>query len=533
MKISKYIIAMLLVVMMLVTSIAVAETDTEGNLNLTGLPIVNEPETIRIVFCKHDMDSTQNNLKYAVQKAAEETNVLIEWEEIPQSDFAMKVSLMFASGDLPDMFLTDGGDSYVTEYRSQLLAVDELLPKYAPELWKVMSDPDIMVEFKHEDGHVYSIPSGLASNEQNDAPGLFIYNKQYFEEVGYIPTNVDELYTALQTIKANHPDVIPLSTTQKMWAGHFSQLCATFGIRIDPTAEARPALIDGICVAPWTDEKLYACLEYYNKLYAEGLYDADAFTQTFDQYISKGYSDQMALFIAAWPNSVCGDPLMEEYEFMDPIASPEGVVMWPGYVNQPCTRRGGIFLPKTTEKAGIVLRLLEYINSSLEMKLSWYCGEEGKDWIINEETGLWHQLTADEQAAIGYTPPSGGQWTTGFCDHGPFYLTVEDCARRDWSLDPARYKIGKIREISQYFPAPEDHYPNVFEDPKVKEERAEIGAEILSCFDEFCATSVVNGITEASWKEYLKRMDDLGVEEYVELWQKYYDTYSPYGKGNQ
>lgn len=73
----------------------------------------------------------------------------------------------------------------------------------------------------------------------------------------------------------------------------------------------------------------------------------------------------------------------------------------------------------------------------------------------------------------------------------------------------------------------------MFEDPKVKEERAEIGAEILSCFDEFCATSVVNGITEASWKEYLKRMDDLGVEEYVELWQKYYDTYSPYGKGNQ
>ena len=237
----------------------------------------------------------------------------------------------------------------------------------------------------------------------------------------------------------------------------------------------------------------------------------------------------MALFIAAWPNSVCGDPLMEEYEFMDPIASPDGAVIWPGRVNQPCTRRGGIFLPKTTTKAGIALRLIEYINSSLENKLTWYCGEEGKDWAIDEETGLWHQLTADEQAAIGYTPPSGGQWTTGFCDHGSFYLTVEDCALRDWSRDPARYKIAKIREISKYFPDPKDNYPNVFEDPDVKAERAETGSEILSCFNEFCATSVVNGISEASWQEYLRRMDDLGVNEYVAQWQEYYDAYSPYG----
>lgn len=527
MKIRRIFAAMLLIVMLLASSFAAAES--EGNLNLTGLPIVNTPETIRIVFCKHDMDSTQNNLKYAVQKAAQETNVLIEWEEIPQIDFAMKVSLMFAGGNLPDMFLTDGGDSYVTSYRSQLLPLEDLLAKYAPEMWKIISEPEMLAEFKHDDGHVYSIPSGLASNEQNDAPGLFIYNRKYFDEVGYLPTNVDELYTALKTIKEKHPDVIPLSTTQKMWAGHFSQLCATFGIRIDPTAETRPAIIDGVCVAHWTDEKLYDCLTFYHQLYAEGLYDSDAFTQTFDQYISKGYSDQMALFIAAWPNSVCGDPLMEEYEFMDPIASPDGAVIWPGRVNQPCTRRGGIFLPKTTTKAGIVLRLIEYINSSLENKLTWYCGEEGKDWAIDEETGLWHQLTADEQAAIGYTPPSGGQWTTGFCDHGPFYLTVEDCALRDWSRDPARYKIAKIREISKYFPDPKDNYPNVFEDPDVKAERAETGSEILSCFNEFCATSVVNGITEASWQEYLRRMDDLGVNEYVAQWQEYYDAYSPYG----
>lgn len=111
MKIRRIFAAMLLIVMLLASSFAAAES--EGNLNLTGLPIVNTPETIRIVFCKHDMDSTQNNLKYAVQKAAQETNVLIEWEEIPQIDFAMKVSLMFAGGNLPDMFLTDGGDNYV------------------------------------------------------------------------------------------------------------------------------------------------------------------------------------------------------------------------------------------------------------------------------------------------------------------------------------------------------------------------------------------------------------------------------------
>ena len=34
---------------------------------------------------------------------------------------------------------------------------------------------------------------------------------------------------------------------------------------------------------------------------------------------------------------------------------------------------------------------------------------------------------------------------------------------------------------------------------------------------------------EASWQEYLRRMDDLGVNEYVAQWQEYYDAYSPYG----
>ena len=282
MKIRRIFAAMLLIVMLLASSFAAAES--EGNLNLTGLPIVNTPETIRIVFCKHDMDSTQNNLKYAVQKAAQETNVLIEWEEIPQIDFAMKVSLMFAGGNLPDMFLTDGGDNYVTSYRSQLLPLEELLARYAPEMWKIISEPEMLAEFKHDDGHVYSIPSGLASNEQNDAPGLFIYNRKYFDEVGYLTTNVDELYTALQQHVVDGEDCTVFTAYLQ---GFF--YVEKYETQLNMTAASNPLIIARSTWEKMTEDEQALFMECYQEAEQYGIPQSAAYV---DEYTQKAIDEK-------------------------------------------------------------------------------------------------------------------------------------------------------------------------------------------------------------------------------------------------
>lgn len=499
----------------------------EGNLYLEGLPIVKETETYRIATLKHPMDTGTFPEKYAVKKMEEDTNIHIEWLEIPSTDFGTKVNLMFSTGDLPDLIVGGINANTISKNKASLVKLDEYFEKYAPYYYQTYYEdyPAIAKELTYPDGHIYSFETNSASNPGNDTAGVFWYNTKMFEDTGLpVPTTVDEYYESLKKIKEMNPDVIGLTSCENLWSTKFNQLTGPWGIL---SSNAPAVDKEGKVYFPAMTDEFYECLQYYHKLVAEGLYDKESFGQTIEQARAKGNEGIVASFVAFSPDEIVGEGLKENYDyFKEPLKGPDGTQLWHGRNDTPTGWREGMVIPITCQSPQTMMRWVDYASSSLEMVLSWQYGEPGKDFIIDEDSGMWHRTTQEEMDKAGYVAPEGGMWTVANGDHAPVFLSADRVALRDpeYDDDARKLRLAAVDAMRPFFPAESQNFPRVYQDTEVVDRRANLQVEIDAYLKEFIASSVVNGIDDAQWQNHLNQMQQLKVDEYIQLYQDLYDT---------
>lgn len=136
--------------------------DQEANFNATGLPIVNEAVSLRMVAPKAALAPEFTEMEI-FKRLEKDTNVQINWENIPDTDYTEKKNLLLASGDLPDAFYAAGFTDYeLINYGEDgtLIPLEDLIEQYAPNL-KALLDrrPDIKSSITAPDGHIYGLPS--------------------------------------------------------------------------------------------------------------------------------------------------------------------------------------------------------------------------------------------------------------------------------------------------------------------------------------------------------------------------------------
>ena len=93
-----------------------SSSSSEVGFNETGYPIVETPVTLRVYAKRHISEFEEYADKLMVIEMEARSNVHIEWEYQPhepdQRD--QEMSLMFASGDLPDVII--GGNVDASRY---------------------------------------------------------------------------------------------------------------------------------------------------------------------------------------------------------------------------------------------------------------------------------------------------------------------------------------------------------------------------------------------------------------------------------
>ena len=97
------------------------------NLNAEGLPILKEKETFTIAVQQTSALKTPEE-RLCVQIAEEETNIHIEWMEIPASAWEEKINIMASTGTLPDAII---GEAYLDRNYELFAPLDELIDQYA------------------------------------------------------------------------------------------------------------------------------------------------------------------------------------------------------------------------------------------------------------------------------------------------------------------------------------------------------------------------------------------------------------------
>lgn len=161
---------------------------------------------------KFSMSMTTSGFKYAeqtadvnkekwVKKLEELTNVDLDLRMIPLKDFDQRMSLMFASNDIPDVVQNVGGATTKGMSGSVeagvFMPLDELLQQYAPNLMKAV--PKGAWQETSFNGKIYGIPSWLSNPSRR---ATFIRADLLAKTGLSAPKTVDDFMTLMRALKA-------------------------------------------------------------------------------------------------------------------------------------------------------------------------------------------------------------------------------------------------------------------------------------------------------------------------------------------
>lgn len=493
---------------------AVVEETADSNLNAEGLPILKKPETFRIAVAKNVLSKSAFTEKTCVIETEADTNVKIEWIEIPSSGWTEKTNIMLASGDLPDAFL---GGIDVANNLTSLAELDDWIAAYAPAIQELMeARPDIEDALRSADGKIHSLPIGDESYNNKVYQNIWI-NQKWLDKLGLkLPETTEEFAEVLRAFKTGDPngngqaDEIPFSFNGTTHVGY---LFGSFGV-LDP--DGHIVTMDGKAVFTPVEDGYYQALQWMHGLSEEGLLDPEAFTQNEEQYKAKYKGmDNLGCFISFDPSEVAGAEGLQDYSPLPPLKGPEGDQMWP---DSGSPNVQGFVITTACKNPAALVRWYDYIRSDLEVGLLWNRGEKGVAWDWTED-GKWKILNENCPSDIPY-----GQWrhTISAGSSAPFFFEMEKIGPDAQEFTTER-DLLKIKAVDAYLPYVYRSLPTGIDNPDNAKQRSILLVDIDNYLKRFVSGAVLQGIDDKGWEDHLKTCESLKTDEYEALCQDYVD----------
>ena len=509
----KKYLSLLLAVLLLVCSTAMAET------NKTGLPVLNEKQTFTIAVSLSTRCENTWKEKAASIMAEEATNVHIEWLEIPDASWEEQVSILIGSGDLPDAFCSPNGIDTMSNL-DILVPLNGLIDEYAPNIKEMLDgSPDIKAAITAKDGNIYSLPTGKDQPQKAMEYSLWI-NKEWCEKLGYkLPTTTEEYVEVLKAFRDKDPngngkqDEIPLDLKG---VDYQNLLYGSFGVM---QTQNYVYSVDGETVLFCGEQKGYFdALNWMHMLYEEKLLDNEVFTQTSAELTAKATNEDLLIgSIIVWsPDSL--DKRFTDYVILDPLVGPDGYQYYTKN-SSPLGQMEGFCITTACKDPAALVRYYDYNISSLEVALTWMYGPDGAGcWEAIETTEdgkTWQQTSkyVTDNMSLTYF-----KFTAAGGDYSPMYLWSKYADVEQ--LDARNTK--KLEGITRCMPYSVDVMPAGVDDPERASERAQLLVDIENYMQKFRASAVKDGLTEEAWNKHLTELKKMDVARYVELWQEYY-----------
>ena len=488
---------------------------------------------LEIAVFRNAMDMIEDyNEKPAFKAAEEATGIHINWIEVEDGTKSEKVNIMLAS-DMPDAFLGLLNQSNISKNAELFYDLSEegLLETYAPN---VVADyatlPDGMGTVTWPDGSICSLLTGSAVSYNNDADGIMMINKTWLDQLNLdIPTTAEEFYEVMCAFRDNDmngngdtTDEIPLGFAAKNWASKIMNHANPWGIAGSSSSDSYAYFMvkDGKVTPTADTDNFRAFLEFYHKLAAEGILDVEGFSQTSAQHSTKIKEGVVGCFYGWSPIEFMDLELAQQYVAMEPFQALEGVEpVKTGRKDRLLVNTSGFAISADTENVEALLHWWNYLSSSTEMKYTLRFGEQGQRWDIDAEGNVIN--STPDNLSEGFSAENYG-YTYGMVDKGTF-ITKDECMVIDTS-DPTASEAWRKLMVDQVYDLLQDEYiPERMVDPAATEERTFIEADLTSYISNFVATSIMDGVTDASWEAHLEALKNYQYYEWIDWYQKFVD----------
>ena len=199
-----------------------------------------------------------------------ETGVTVEFEQ-PMNGSSEALSVLMASGDLPDIMITNlynepgGVKKYVDD--GVLIAITDYIKDYAPNLKKYLDKhPEIDKMAKSDEGEYYSFPFIRGSEKLASSSGMAV-RKDMLDKAGLqVPETIDEWHVALTEFKKQGATA-PLSYDLLYWEKYYGVFMGAYGTKADFY------LKDGKATYGYLEPEFKEGLNTLRQWYSEGLID--------------------------------------------------------------------------------------------------------------------------------------------------------------------------------------------------------------------------------------------------------------------
>ena len=540
----KKAIALSLAMATMFSSSALAYTVSEPGQ----LPVVDE--VVEYTICAPDTndvcDLNENTLTPWIQ---EKTNVKINFEEIPDTEWDTKVNLLIASDELPDAFIYGSfSAAELADYGSQgvFLALNDIIEEHGYYVKQVFDQQEALPgAYTALDGNIYTLP------DINECYHCFYsmrawINQQWLTNLGLeYPNTVDEFVNVLRAFKEQDAngngdpnDEIPFSGNATSWNSTIYPFLLNSFLHYDTSNLSVKE--DGTVIFTPLQPEFKEGLQWIASLIDEGLIEKEALTQTEEQLKTKGSNLDIALLggftSATWWSGVGSDngegSRCREYSGLSPLEGPNGVRIspWSG----TGFNMGNSVITTACEDPVPLFKMLDYMLSD-EATLRSQVGELGVDYNepdegapgINGKPALYAKIPTSN--TTGGT--TGDEADTAMPNVFPSNRTSDfrlgeqadySDPETQWQQEPRLYN-----ESATYFaPYADEHmmYPGAV---NLTAEESEKINFMKTQINDYVKENIVLFLAgeksfDTDWDSFIAEFDNLKLDEYMELRQMAY-----------
>ena len=483
------------------------------------------------------------NKRTIFKRLQEQTNVEIKWTAIQGDQWADKITLnMSDPNKLTDFVFTAGfSDSNLLKYADYgaIIPLEEYIDAYMPNLKSVFDKyPEYRTMCTDVNGHIWSLPwieqLGSEKTAIQTVGNMSFINKKWLDFLNLeIPETVDEFEQVLIAFRDHASElqeefgidgsIIPMSCIVNNGDQDPAILINGFGEGYgDADKDRHIAVTDDkkvICSA--TQEGYKKGIQWLHKLYEQKLIDPEAFTQEWSTYVSKGKSGRYGVCFS-W--DVANIDNLKDWVPL-PVLTADTTNLTPQ--NSSFTSgfdRGRCVVTSVAKNPALVCAWLDQMYAPLQSpQNNWGTYGEDDEFDIFEMGENEDGEPMLKHAPLGDASPVEVREAEAV--GGPLAILDEYYGKYVTCPDDAQYRLDWIKD---YF-TPDMHtkyvYPNVFMSREDTETLSNLQADIQKTINAKKSDWIMNGFDDADWDKYLKSLDAYGLNEYLELFQKYLDAY--------
>lgn len=487
-----------------------------SNLNKEGFPIVNEQITLT-VYGQRDQNQAAWKDMWVMQKYEEMSNIHMDFQEVPADGFAENKQLLFASNELPDVFLRSAiTPNEVATYgvtSGQLMVLDDLIAEYAPNLTRLFEEnPALRQASLASDGHLYIIPAiDLSATGKMDFKQWI--NTKWLEAVGKeIPTTLEEFKEVLIAFRDEDPngngekDEIPLGIREPS-----SIYCLGGAFGLEHQMKDTYNVDENGTVHNWLcDDEFKEYLVYLNDLYEEGLLWQDYYKNDRPSWRSNLAGELYGAMYMPYSDVFLNCEL--DYSGYEPLIGPSGEKSWPDA--NTGVDFGCFALSNTCSNPEAAIRWVDYFFSE-EGGLFFAFGEEGthyyrddkgqprfNDEILNAEEGFMTAL-----GKINMVPGKG------------FPCLSTDETDGVVASDQTKAAAAILEPY-----LPKTFYAKPAVSSEDNDRVVAIEQDLNNYRDEAVTKFIIGEWDFSMWEEYCQTLEQIGIRELEEIYQRALDA---------